>query len=99
MRIRSGESATKLHRVDAKPVQHVFVDDRQLLDRVVYADGPFFQAQRPTEFPISHGRDTRRAMGAKINRHPVGLPVVQGGKHAFSGVHGDVSNAADKSAG
>ena len=33
-------------------------------------------------------RDARRAMPAEVDRHLVGLPVIERGQHTFSGSHG-----------
>ncbi len=74
------EAAAQLDRVHAEAVQHVLVDDGQLLHGVVDADGPRRQTQSPTELAIGDGRDARRAMAAEVDRHPIRLAVLQGGK-------------------
>ncbi len=43
--VLQGEPAPQLDRVDVEPVQHVLVDDRQLLDRIVDADRPWLEPQ------------------------------------------------------
>jgi hypothetical protein len=83
-----GESPAQLDGVDVEPLQHVLVDDRKLLDRVVDADRPLFQAQGLAELGIGNGRDARGAVAAEVDRHAIRFPMIQGGEHPFSGRHG-----------
>ena len=62
-------------------------------ERIVDADRPRRQAQGLPQFRIGHGGDARRAMPAEIDRHFVGLPVIQRSQYAFSTSHARVSSA------
>ena len=83
-----GEPPTQFDRVDAEPLQHVFVDDRQLLHRVVDADRPVRQSQGLAQLAISDRRDARTAVGPEIDRHAIGLLVIQGGEDTLAWGHG-----------
>ena len=85
------EPAAQLDRVDAEPLQNVFVDDRQLLHRVVDADRPLGQPQGLAQLAIGDRGNARRTVGPEIDRHAIGLLVIQGGEDALAWGHGRFS--------
>ena len=74
-----------------KRSKHVVVDDRQLLHRVVDADHPLGQPQRLAKLAIGDGGDARRTVPSEIDRHAIGLLVIQGGEDALARGHGGFS--------
>jgi hypothetical protein len=61
-----------------EPIQDVLVDDRQLLNWIVDANGAIAQAKRLAEPAIGDRCDARRAVAAKVDGHAIGLLVIQG---------------------
>ena len=85
------EPAAQLDRVDAEPLQDVFVDDRQLLHRVVDADRPLGQPQGLAQLAIGDRGNARRTVAPEIDRHAIGLLVIQGGEDTLARGHGRFS--------
>ncbi len=54
---RSG--AAHFHRVDVEPIEHVVVDDRQLLDRIVDSDRALRKPERLAKLGVSDRGDAR----------------------------------------
>ena len=73
-----------------EPLQDVFVDDRQLLHRVVDADHTLGQAQCLAQLAIGDGGNARGTVGPEIDRHAIGLLVVQGGEDTLAWGHGKI---------
>ena len=55
--------------------------DGQLLDGIVDVDGARLKTESGPEFGVDDGGDARRTVTRQINRNPVGLMMVQGGKY------------------
>jgi hypothetical protein len=53
-----GEAASEFDGVDLKPFEHVVIDNRQLLDRIVHSHRSRLQSQRAAQLGIEHGGDT-----------------------------------------
>ena len=81
------EPTAQLDRVDPEPVEHVVVDNRQLLQRVVDADRPSSAIPMPGEAWHKPWRRCRGAVAAQVDRHPVRLPVVERRQDTFSWCH------------
>ena len=77
------EPLAHLDGVCAKSIQHIVVDDRQLLHRIVNIHAARLEAQRGSQFRISDRRDTRRAVTRQVHHHPVRLLVIQGCEYSF----------------
>ena len=67
-----------------EPLQHVFIDNGKLLDRVIDTNRLFGQAKEAAQSRIGHRGDSRRTVTGQVNRHTVRLLVVQGGKDSFT---------------
>jgi hypothetical protein len=70
------EAASQFNTIDIETLQHVLVNDRQLLRHVVHFGGAFGQAQVITQAGIGHRLDAAGAVRPKINGDPVRLLVV-----------------------
>jgi hypothetical protein len=52
-----GKTPTQLDRINAKQVQHVFIDYRQLLYQIINPHRTFGQTQMPPQSMIRDGAD------------------------------------------
>ena len=53
------EGSAQLNRIHAQAIEHVFVDDGQLLDGIVDVDGARLEAESGSELGIGDGGDAR----------------------------------------
>lgn len=52
-----GKRTSKLDGVDLEPLQYVLIDHGELLDDIVYADGPFRKAEVIAQSGVRYGID------------------------------------------
>ncbi len=74
----------KLDGIHPQAVQHVLIDDGQLLGGIIDADRARLQAQGAAQPGVERGGDAGRAVPAEIDRRPVRLLVVEGGQDALA---------------
>jgi len=74
---RRAQNHAQLDGVDAESIQHVLIENGQLLNYIVHADRPGGQPQKIPQLRICYCGDTRRPVTRKVNWHTVGFAMVQ----------------------
>ena len=70
------KAPTQLNGVHAKSVQHILIDNGQLLDYVINANRPGRQTQKLAQLRICDCRDAGRAVPGKVNGYTVRFTMV-----------------------
>ena len=78
------KGAAEFDGVHLESLQHVLIDDGKLLDGVIDADGFLGQAEVIAQAGVGHGGDAGGAVARQVNRHAIGLLVVQCGEDSFA---------------
>ena len=85
--IFQGESAPEFDRVDLKPLEDVLIHNGQLLNRIVDANRPLFQAKELTQARVGDGRDARRTVSGKVDWDAIRLEVAQSRQYPLPRIH------------
>ena len=81
------ERPAEFDRIHAEQIQHVGVNNRELLHGIINAQRLGWQPQMLPQLCVGNRRDPGRAMPGKIDGNPVRLAVLERGHYTFAGCH------------